>query len=31
MGNNFTYNTSEFEQQYVYTTIKTYLSAGKIY
>ncbi|KAL3968399.1 guanine nucleotide-binding protein G(I)/G(S)/G(T) subunit beta-3 [Sarotherodon galilaeus] len=28
MGNNFTYNSSEFGQQYVYTTIKTYLSAG---
>uniref|UniRef100_A0AAX7VVN6 Mesothelin a n=1 Tax=Astatotilapia calliptera TaxID=8154 RepID=A0AAX7VVN6_ASTCA len=28
MGNNFAYNSSEFEQQYVYTTIKTYLSAG---
>lgn len=31
MGTNFTYNSSEFGQGDVYTTIKTYLSPGKMH
>lgn len=31
MGNNFTYNSSEFGQSDVYTTVKTYLRNGKIH
>lgn len=30
MGNNFTYNSSEFGRNDVYNTIRTYLSTGKI-
>lgn len=29
MGNNFTYNTSNFGESDVYATIKSYLTAGK--
>ena len=31
MGNNFTYNSSEFGESDVYTTVRTYLRNGKIH
>lgn len=30
MGNNFTYNSSEFGRNDVYNTVRSYLSTGKI-